>query len=231
MTILEVTDLHHRFGPHRVLRGVDLSLNRSECVVLFGDNGSGKSTLLRLLSTRLAIQKGDYHLNGLTVAKDGEEMRGRLLFLGHDSHLYGHLTSLENLLFFAELRGLRPSGDQLRQAVDQVGLSAFAHRPTRWFSAGMKKRLTLARLLIAKPDLLLLDEPYSALDAQGVDWLNALLIDFRNQGGMVILASHDPGRVAILNPRPLHLIQGRLQSLEEDACPKGTPTMKEDVRC
>ncbi|MBF0455664.1 MAG: heme ABC exporter ATP-binding protein CcmA [Magnetococcales bacterium] len=215
MAKLVVSDLHHRFGRHRVLRGVDLTMSSGQCVVLFGDNGSGKSTLLTLLSTRFSLQKGHYKLDDLDAADQGDTIRSRLVFISHNSHLYGHLTSVENLLFFADLRGLDCSEKRLRAAVETVGLAPFADRPTRWFSAGMKKRLTLARVLVAKPDLLLLDEPYSALDVQGVNWLNTLLADFIQGGGMIIMASHDPQRVAALNHQPHTLRKGRLTAQKE----------------
>ena len=210
MVTLSVLGLQHHFGRHRVLNGVDLEIHAGECGVLFGANGCGKSTLLALLSTRFRIQKGSYSFEGLDVRNESERVRDRLLFVGHQTHLYGHLTPLENMLFFSDLRGLRCSSAELREAVVAVGLEPFALQPTRWFSAGMKKRLALARLLLAKPAVLLLDEPYSALDAQGVTWLNGVLTDFLNGGGMVVMASHDPERVSALRHRPFRLQQGKL---------------------
>ncbi|MBF0358472.1 MAG: heme ABC exporter ATP-binding protein CcmA [Magnetococcales bacterium] len=217
MVHLAVTGLSHRFGRQQVLRGLDLTMAAGECVVLFGDNGSGKSTLLTLLSTRFAMQKGRYLLNGLDSADSGAEIRERLVFVSHNSHLYGHLTPVENLLFFADLRRLQCSDELLRETVSAVGLGKFADRPTRWFSAGMKKRLTLARVLLAKPALLLLDEPYSALDSQGVEWLNSMLNDFLAGGGMIVMASHDPQRVAALKHRPKFLQKGSLFDSKESA--------------
>ncbi|MBF0379644.1 MAG: heme ABC exporter ATP-binding protein CcmA [Magnetococcales bacterium] len=210
MVKLAVTGLHHRFGRHKVLQGIELTMHAGDCVVLFGDNGSGKSTLLTLLSTRFSLQKGQYTLDGLDSKNHGDEIRDKLVFVSHNSHLYGHLTPVENLLFFADLRQLTPSDDAIRKTIETVGLGRFADRPSRWFSAGMKKRLTLARVLIAKPSLLLLDEPYSALDAQGVNWLNSILTDFLKGGGMIIMASHDPQRVAALDHKPQFLKKGRL---------------------
>ncbi|MBF0194616.1 MAG: heme ABC exporter ATP-binding protein CcmA [Magnetococcales bacterium] len=215
MAKLAVTGLHHRFGRHKVLRGVELSMHSGECVVLFGDNGSGKSTLLTLLSTRFALQKGQYILDGLDSRSQGEEIRSKSVFISHNSHLYGHLTPVENLLFFTELRQLDCSKETIRKAIDNVGLTRFADRPSRWFSAGMKKRLTLARVLLAKPTLLLLDEPYSALDTQGVTWLNNILADFLSNSGMIIMASHDPQRVAALSHTPLFLKKGQLSTKKE----------------
>ncbi|GAB0058301.1 Heme exporter protein A [Candidatus Magnetaquicoccaceae bacterium FCR-1] len=212
--VARLTGVRHRYGRHLVLAGIELEVRRGECVVLYGANGSGKSTLLSLLSTRHAVREGSYHLNGLDVRHHGQEARERLLFVGHHTHLYGHLTSVENLLFFSDLRGLSVSESHLRQALDTVGLAKAADKPVQWFSAGMRKRLALARMLLADPRLLLLDEPYSALDTQGVNWLNAILADYLNQGGAVIMASHDPERVAALRHRPHHLARGVLTPLD-----------------
>ncbi|MBF0296871.1 MAG: heme ABC exporter ATP-binding protein CcmA [Magnetococcales bacterium] len=205
-----LTGVHHRFGRQQVLKGIDLTVRRGECVVLYGSNGSGKSTLLALLSTRYALRQGSYLLDGLDTTRHGDEARDRLVFVGHHTHLYGHLTPVENLRFFADLRTLSPSEARLREAVAEVGLARVADKPSRWFSAGMRKRLALARMLLANPSLLLLDEPYSALDAQGVAWLNAMLIRFQENGGAVVMASHDPERVAALRHLPHHLDRGIL---------------------
>ncbi|MBF0161924.1 MAG: heme ABC exporter ATP-binding protein CcmA [Magnetococcales bacterium] len=218
MALLTVQDLHHAFGRHRVLNGVELSMEAGECAVLLGSNGSGKSTLLALLSTRLRVQKGHYQLAGYSAAQQGEEIRHRLLFVGHHTHLYGHLTPLENLRFFADLHGLPPQPATLAAAVAAVGLQRFSEQPVRWFSAGMRKRLALARLLLFQPLLLLLDEPYSALDVQGVAWLNASLDRFLQQGGMVLMASHDPERLESLPHRLLRLQRGQLSDGREE-CP------------
>jgi heme exporter protein A len=217
MERLRVSQLHHAFGRYRVLQGVNLHLAAGECVVLLGANGSGKSTLLSLLATRLRLQQGSYHLIGLNVHEEAEEMRGRLLFVGHHTHLYGHLTPVENLLFFADLHQLSPPSARLREVVQTVGLEKFADQPVRWFSAGMRKRLALGRMLLSQPDLLLLDEPYSALDQQGVNWLNQVLGQFLAMGGMLVMASHDPERVAALPHRPLYLRRGQLFDSKEDA--------------
>ncbi|MBF0183823.1 MAG: heme ABC exporter ATP-binding protein CcmA [Magnetococcales bacterium] len=214
---LQVRDLHHAFARHRVLQGIDLSLHAGECGVLLGANGSGKSTLLAVLATRLRVQKGSYQLLGLDVRESAEEMRGRLLFVGHHTHLYGHLTPLENLLFFADLQLITASEERLRAVVAAVGLEKFAEQPVRWFSAGMRKRLALGRMLLRQPELLLLDEPYSALDRQGVIWLNQVLQSYLTAGGMLLMASHDPERIAALPHRQLYLRRGRLvQSLEDE---------------
>lgn len=182
-------------------------------MVLFGANGAGKSTLLAILATRYRMQEGVYQLDGLDANNEGEAIRARLIFVGHQTGLYGHLTPVENLRFFADLRSLERTDEQLREVVATVGLRRFVDRPVLGFSAGMRKRLALGRVLLAEPDLLLLDEPYSALDHQGIAWLNQVIGDYLQRGGMVILASHDPERVASLPHRPMLVANGKLQPM------------------
>ncbi|MBF0191673.1 MAG: heme ABC exporter ATP-binding protein CcmA [Magnetococcales bacterium] len=222
--VIQLEGVHHRFGRHRVLQGIDLTLRQGECVALYGANGSGKSTLLALLATLLTVRQGQYRLDGLDVTQHGNEARDKLLFVGHQTHLYGHLTPVENLLFFRDLRGLDLPESRLRQAIDTVGLAKAADKPVQWFSAGMRKRLALARMLLAHPRLLLLDEPYSALDIQGVHWLNAILTDYLRAGGALVMASHDPERVAALPHRPHHLARGVLSPMPLPQPPLPEPT-------
>ncbi|MBF0285556.1 MAG: heme ABC exporter ATP-binding protein CcmA [Magnetococcales bacterium] len=210
MAHLAADGILYHFGRRMVLRGVSLAAGPGDCQVLFGINGAGKSTLLNILSTRYRLQHGRYLLDGHDASKDAESVRGALLYVGHHTHLYGHLTSLENLRFFADLRGISPAGEELKEAIAAAGLAKAMDRPVRGFSAGMRKRLALARMLLIRPSLLLLDEPYSALDADGVAWLNARLRDYLARGGTLFLATHDPERVAALSPKPLRLVNGRL---------------------
>ncbi|MBF0273234.1 MAG: heme ABC exporter ATP-binding protein CcmA [Magnetococcales bacterium] len=215
--VIQLEGVHHRFGRHRVLQGIDLNVRQGECVALYGTNGCGKSTLLALLATLLTVRQGRYLLDGLDVTRYGNEARDKLLFVGHQTHLYGHLTPVENLLFFRDLRGLNLPESRLRQAIETVGLAKAADKPVQWFSAGMRKRLALARMLLAHPRLLLLDEPYSALDTQGVQWLNAILTDYLRHGGALVMASHDPERVAALPHRPHQLARGVLTPIHASA--------------
>ncbi|MBF0125076.1 MAG: ATP-binding cassette domain-containing protein, partial [Magnetococcales bacterium] len=155
-------------------------------------------------------RSGSYRLCGLEAPSQSEELRHHLLYLGHHLHLYGHLTALENLLFFAELRALSVTKEQLLELLAAVDLRHCADRPARFFSAGMRKRLALVRVLLFHPTLWLLDEPYSALDHAGVVWLNQLLQTYLDRGGMVIMTTHDPDRVSGLPSRTLQLQNGLL---------------------
>ncbi|MBF0110733.1 MAG: heme ABC exporter ATP-binding protein CcmA [Magnetococcales bacterium] len=212
---LEATGIEHRFGRRTVLRGIELTVPEGDCAVLYGANGSGKSTLLSLIATRLRIQKGHCRLDTIDLGREGETARRHLIFVGHHSHLYSHLSPTENLLFFRDLHQITATNDTLAEAISQAGLAPFRHQPIRWFSAGMKKRLSLARILMFQPRLLLLDEPYSALDHEGIVWLNTLIDSFQQRGGIVVMASHDPARVAALRHTPWRLEGGRLHSMGE----------------
>ncbi|MBF0368482.1 MAG: heme ABC exporter ATP-binding protein CcmA [Magnetococcales bacterium] len=225
---LRVEGIHHQFGRQRVLHGVDLKADAGACIALFGANGSGKSTLLAILATRLKPRRGQVFLNDLDISQHGEEARGLLLYVGHHTHLYGHLTPMENLRFFADLRRLEVDDGALREAIGVVGLGRFRDRAVLGFSAGMRKRLALSRMLLAKPALLLLDEPYSALDTQGIGWLNDTLNSYLNQGGTLLLASHEPERVAALPHTPYRLIKGRLHP-EPAHLPGGTSSPSKPV--
>ena len=211
-----------RFGYTKspVLRNISLHAGHGRCVVLFGANGSGKSTLLSVLATLQRPQSGHYRLDGLTIDQDREAMRHRLLYLGHHTHLYGHLTARENLLFFSELRGKKFSVEDCHRVLEACGLLRFADRPVSFFSAGMRKRLALGRVLLISSALWLLDEPYSSLDREGVDWLNRLLQHYLSVGGTAIIATHDPERVSGLSSRTFFLQNGVL-----------LPTNQEDLSC
>ncbi|MBF0587818.1 MAG: heme ABC exporter ATP-binding protein CcmA [Magnetococcales bacterium] len=220
MALLKLRGVVHRFGRQVVLRGVDLTVESGSCVALFGGNGTGKSTLLSVLSTRLRPRSGRYQLSGFDALSDGESARGKLIFVGHHTHLYGHLNPIENLRFFLDLRGVSRSEDRLHEALEAVGLARFAQRPAGGFSAGMRKRLALARTILAPPALLLLDEPHSALDRQGAEWLNGMLGAYIEQGGAVVMASHDVARLAPLTYRVAWLYGGKLWENPPDGTQK-----------
>jgi heme exporter protein A len=169
------------FGP------LDFSLNAGEVVLIEGDNGAGKTTLLRVLSGLLAPTSGEIRLNGepLTLAR----LSPQVALLSHQSGLKPELTALENLRFAAGLNGLR-SGISPSTALAGVGLEGFADVPTRQLSAGQKKRVALARVLLAPVGLWLLDEPYANLDLDGIRLVNRLLENHANRSGAALITSH-----------------------------------------
>ncbi|MGN7610661.1 heme ABC exporter ATP-binding protein CcmA [Magnetococcales bacterium HHB-1] len=210
MALISLEEIVFRYGRHKVLRGVDMRVNKGECVVLFGANGSGKSTLLSILNTHYRLREGRYLFQGEPVENDLQRVREQLLFVGHQTGFYGHLSPRENYRFFQSVHGLTLEDHIIEESVKTLGLYRFIDRPVGRFSAGMRKKLALGRILLFSPKLLLLDEPYSALDYRAVDWLNEMITRFLKQGGTVIMVSHTPEKIATLPHTAYTLKKGRI---------------------
>lgn len=207
---IEVQGLKKTFGPTLALKGVDLKLPRGGLLVLFGPNGAGKTTLLKVLATLIKPTSGGGGVLGFDLLKEGEEIRKRIGVLAHGSYLYEDLTALENLQFYAAMRGIDRGKGRLLQALKKVDLNGCATLRVRTFSLGMKRRLALARLLLDEPELLLLDEPFAGLDQQAMKRLERLLVGWKEQGRSIIMATHSLGRGYDLSGQIAILAQGRL---------------------
>ena len=188
----------HRHGEP-VFSPVDIELDRGGACVILGPNGSGKTTLLRLLAGILAPAGGRL------------QMRVPAAFLGHLPAVKSDLTCRENLDYE---RALGPAGMPVNQALARVGLAGFGLRPARSLSAGQKKRLGLARLLVRSTPLWLLDEPYASLDDQGCGMVDRLLESHLEQGGAAALATHQRLPAGGLRPQILRLGAPAVEGLE-----------------
>ena len=202
--------LRKAYGRHLVLDGVELDVRGGEAVALLGANGAGKTTLLRIAATLVRPTSGRIRVAGADCARDPEAARRRLGFLGHGSWLYEDLTALENLRFWTTLSGLSVSVSALRGALAAVELERWGDARVRPFSAGMKRRLSLARLVIARPRVLLLDEPFTGLDQSGAKWLEEHLQAFKSGGGAVLMSTHSFGRGFGVADRAAILAGGRI---------------------
>lgn len=171
------------------LRGVSLEVEPGEVVGIMGHNGSGKSTLLRVVSTALRPSAGEGWVFGKHLVRDAVEVRSHIGFLAHSPGLYDDLTAAENLIFAARMLGV-PEG-QIPAALERVGLAREANERVRGFSAGMQRRLALARMTLGSPGLLLLDEPYNNFDPQGIELVNEVIQDARRSGGAALVVLHD----------------------------------------
>jgi heme exporter protein A len=182
--MIRARQLSRRFGDARVLDRLDLDVGRGEFLLLTGPNGSGKTTLLRLVAGLLAPTGGS-----LEVAVE----RGQIGFLGHEPLVYSELTPLENLDLFGRLYRIPERRERIGALLERFGLWSVRNRRVSTFSRGMQQRLGLCRALLHDPDLVILDEPFNALDAQGVDLLERELAGLA--GRTVLVATHDPERV------------------------------------
>lgn len=197
-----------------LLSGVDLVVRPASLTVLLGANGAGKTSLLRLLGGLVALSSGAGSVLGVDLATgDRRQLRRRVGWLGHEGSFYDDLSVAENLTFAA--RALERPLDGLDNVLERVGLSARRATPTRQLSAGQRRRLGLAWLLLRRPELWLLDEPYASLDDDGRTFFDDLLADVLTQGATVVLSAHDPLRSARLAPRTLVVAGGRI--VGEDA--------------
>jgi heme exporter protein A len=212
--LLEARRLAYARNDEPIFGPLDFVLQPGEVVLIEGDNGAGKTTLLRVLSGLLEATTGDILLDGepLTLAK----LSHQVALLGHQPGLKGDLTASENLRFAAGLGGVRP-GISPATALAGVGLEGFADVPTRQLSAGQKKRVALARVLLAPVGLWLLDEPYANLDLEGIKLVNRLLESHARRGGAALITSHGAYAFTSGTPRRIPL-RG---SLRENPSPSG----------
>ena len=204
---VELKGLARRYGAAYVLKNINLSVTPGRTLVLRGGNGAGKTTLLRVLSTRLRPSRGSGRVLGFDLVGEAHRVRERVAYLSVFGGTYGSLTARENLALAAKLYGKRAALDVY---LEQVGLHDARDKLVRTFSSGMKKRLGVARLLLADADLWLLDEPYAALDASGRELIDALLLRAKASGKTVLMASHELERSARFADRILDVQGGTL---------------------
>ena len=189
---------------------LNLRVASGEVLALFGRNGAGKTTFLQLAATLMKPTEGRLLYGDAEAASSPEAIRRRIGLVSHASFLYPDLTVRENLAFYSRLYGLTDVASVVEEAVERADLSARVDTPVRSLSRGMHQRLTIARAVLHRPSLLLLDEPYTGLDPVSADRLSALLTQFREQGTAAILTTHDLERGLALADRVAILESGRL---------------------
>jgi heme exporter protein A len=203
-------DVRKTFEFKPVLRGVSLTVPVGATVALLGPNGAGKTTLLRILATLARPNAGEITIDGLDLRRDAQALRQRIGFLGHQPMLYEELTAEENLDFFARMYGLQHRQARVGSLLERVGLRAKAKDRARDLSRGQTQRLALARALLHEPSLLLLDEPDSGLDEQGVALLEEVLCERAAVGQTTILTTHDLAWGLRIADRAVALVAGRV---------------------
>jgi heme exporter protein A len=182
--VITARGLGRRFGDKRVIRDLDLDLPAGGFLLVTGPNGSGKSTFLALLAGLLAPTEGE-----VNVAVD----RGRIGYLAHEPLVYRELTALENLELYGRLYRVPERRETIGALLERFGLWEARHERVGSFSRGMQQRLALCRTLLHGPELFLLDEPYSSLDADASSLVDGLLSEFAAH--TFVVATHDPERI------------------------------------
>jgi heme ABC exporter ATP-binding subunit CcmA len=201
MVSLSGINISHTYRFFKALKSVSIELQGGECFALFGPNGAGKTTLMKIFATLLQPTSGVVSIMGKDSVTDRDAARQALFFIGHKSFLYEDLTAIENIEFTIGLRGWRPTLGEIKKALDRVGIGAYASQKSRYLSAGMQKRLSLAKAILAEPNLLLLDEPYASLDENGIDVMNDVIRGVLACGTSVLISSHDRIKAAEVSHR------------------------------
>ena len=193
--VLQAQGLGRRYGRSWVLHGVDLTVGKGESMAIVGANGAGKSTLLSILATLRRPSHGSVTLFGEDALRRPQRVRDRLGYLGHETFLDDALSARENLRFYADLFSVPDADPRVDTALQDCGLAHRADDRVAGFSRGMRQRLSLARALLHDPLLLLLDEPFSGLDAPGARDLADRLAAERERGRSMLVVSHQFHRV------------------------------------
>lgn len=191
MTDLSIEKLNVFKGERHLLKDVSLHTRQGQCMQILGPNGSGKTTLLRSVAGLAEVETLQLRFAGEPVSPRAPEFQQQFVYLGHDAPLKGDLTGAENLRFWMGLRS-PVSGVEVHAALAKVGASSFVDRPARVLSAGQRRRIALAFLLLAKVPLWLLDEPTTHLDTGGRALVASLLEGHLRSGGLALVVTHQP---------------------------------------
>lgn len=209
MTIAHLENAVVTLAGYPLLSGVDLDIEERSVVVLTGPNGAGKTSLLRLLAGLETLARGEGNVLGFDLLRgDRRQLRREVGWIGHEGSFYNELTVRDNLVFAARSLG-RPI-DDIPVALQRTGLVERTNTLAKRLSAGQRRRLGLAWLLVRRPSLWILDEPYASLDENGRDFLNGLITEVIRQGATVVLSAHDPLRNATFDVRQVRMEGGRI---------------------
>ncbi|NKN33538.1 cytochrome c biogenesis heme-transporting ATPase CcmA [Marichromatium bheemlicum] len=188
--MLEVVQLECRRGDRLLFSALDVEVGSGTLLHVRGRNGSGKTTLLRALCGLFTPERGEIRWRGTSITALGDDYHRDLLYFGHLNGIKGDLTGVENLRVTTTLDGERLDEQTLWAALARIGLQGFEDLPTRMLSQGQKKRVALARLVLSRAPLWVLDEPFTALDTTAVALLETLIAEHVADGGIVVLTTH-----------------------------------------
>lgn len=209
-TMLELKKMTKMLGDKLILRNITLSLKEGETLAVVGPNGAGKSTFFKCTVGLLQPSGGEIILDGEVIKKKSAAIKQKIGFLGHESFLYNNLTPLENLRFYGKLYKVKDIDRKSIELLKEVGLYLFRDVPIRSFSRGMMQRLAIARVLLAEPKILMLDEPHTGLDQEAVALLNRIIKEKQNAGTSILIISHDFEQVHTLADRVAILKKGKI---------------------
>ena len=208
--MLDVRQLKKRYGLKPVLRRIDLALPYGQRMALLGANGAGKTTLLRILAGLSKADAGTVYVDGLESRYAQQEMRRHIGFVAHQSYLYEELTVIENLLFFGQLYAVSQARERALWLLQRVGMERRAQDRVSALSRGQIQRVAWARALLHCPRLLLLDEPDTGLDQDGLSLIESLQAEHSAQGGSILFTTHQLERALSLSDQIVIMAHGHI---------------------
>lgn len=208
---VEAEGLSKTFGEHAALQGVTLKAAHGETVAIFGPNGAGKTTLIKVLATIVKPSSGKVFIDGLDIKQEAVEARRSLGVVSHQTFLYGNLTAWENLEFYARMYDVPRRKERIQEVIDIVGLNSRAYDRVGTFSRGMQQRLSIARCLVHRPKIILLDEPETGLDQQAIAMLWKALQEDGAGKRTVLYTTHSLERGLELCDRLVIMARGRIR--------------------
>ena len=212
---VEVAGASRTFGRRRAVDSVDLSLQPGDCLALFGPNGAGKTTLLRMIAGLLRPTKGSVHVEGKSVREDAT-VRQHIGLISHQSMLYRALTARENVEFAAKLYGVPDPKDAALRALDRMRILDRRDTPVRSLSRGLQQRVSIARAIVHEPSVVLLDEPYTGLDAAGGAALTEMLRLLREARAALVLVTHNVDEGLAVATRAAIMLAGRIVRMDDN---------------
>lgn len=207
---IEVKDLTKSFGHHRALDGIGFAIETGKTVAIFGPNGAGKTTLIKILANIMKPSAGEIYINGFNLNHNAEAVRSQIGIVSHQTFLYSNLTTYENLLFYCRMYGVDDLKQRIYQVVTMVGMKSRLYDRIGTLSRGMQQRLSIARCLIHKPSIILLDEPETGLDQRATSMLWEILKEDGVKKRTIIFSSHSLERGLNTSDTLLILNKGKI---------------------
>ncbi len=213
---IEARGLTKSFSGSPVLRGIDLDINQGDSVVILGPNGAGKTTLIKVLATIMKPSSGELTITGLHYKKNDEEIRRKIGVVTHQTYFYGNLTAYDNLEFYSRMYGVPDFRERILEVVSMVGMTSRLYDRVGTFSRGMQQRMSIARALLHKPSIMLLDEPETGLDQDALSVLWTVVKGQDTEKRTIILTTHNLKRGLELGDRLVILCNGKIT--HEQSC-------------
>ena len=216
---IKVEGLTKSFGKHLALREIDFEVSKGESIVIFGPNGAGKTTLIKVLATIMNPSLGTVLVSGLSLKNNVEEIQRKIGVVTHQTFLYSNLTAYENLRFYSCMYDVPRVEERISEVAAMVGMTPRLYDRVGTLSRGMQQRLSIARSLLHKPSIMLLDEPETGLDQRAVSMLWEALQTEEGEKRTIILTTHSLEKGLELGDRLLILDRGKI------VCESSTQTL------